>query len=385
MVWPDLPIETDQDAVTDAILDGLAAALTGWVPQEGAPEVVLAEEIGRETVITRTRMQDMARLAIAGIGETVFGFPVRLGVAATIDVSVSVFNVGDVIPAGFTLIGTTADGVEVAFQLLTAVTTTTIPQTVTLTAALTGAVGNGVPSATALVVATSTATVVEPVTSVTASVGGSDAETITEYLTRFVDYVSVLRPGGVRGSDLAALARSVPGVWRAIGLDGYDALAATEDNERTATVFVVAADGSPVTVGIKADVYDVLEAVREPNFVLYVEDPTYTQITVAFTGTADAGADPATVQADVIAAVQTFISPATWGSTTDDPQAWLDRRVVRLLDVATVAGSVPGVASLVTLTLNGGTADITMTGYGPLPSPLTGVDPSSVTGTITAS
>jgi hypothetical protein len=381
MVWDPPEIETDEDAVSVRILDGIGDQLPGWVPVEGAPEVALAEEIGREAAATNTKAVESISLAVAGAGETMFSFPAQLGTSATIAVDITVPTVGDIVPAGFTVVGTNPVGVEVAFTLLEAVTAPTTTFAAVMTATAPGTAYNGVPAG-ALVETSATATVSSVVATADSS-GGSEAETYTTYLARLVDYLSVLRPGGVRADDLAVLARSVDGVGRAYGLDLYNALSLETDSERSATVFVVGPDGLPASLGVKADVLDVLEGVREPNFLMFVEDPTYTPVDVVFTATADPGANPATVEADVIAAIAAYIDPASWGSTTADPETWELRDTVRLLDVATVAGAVAGVASLLTLTLNGSAADVTLSGLAPLPSPLTGGSPSSVAGTVT--
>ncbi|WP_278259489.1 hypothetical protein [Nocardioides convexus] len=51
MPWDPPEISTDPDEVTATILDGPASRLVGWEATEGAPEVALAEEVGREIAI----------------------------------------------------------------------------------------------------------------------------------------------------------------------------------------------------------------------------------------------------------------------------------------------------------------------------------------------
>lgn len=378
MPFEPLDIPTDPDEVTGRILDDLQDKVPGWAPVEGALDTALAEEIGQETATVATYVRDGAALAAAGVGETVFGFPANLGTTATLPVQLEVSAVGVVVPAGFMVAGLNAVGEEVAFELLTDHTAATTTPSVTMTATTPGTIGNGVPAGEVAIL-TATATVLTA-TATGPSAGGTDDEALTTYLGRLIEYLSVLRPGGVRAEDLAALARSVPGVARALGVDLYDALSDTDGVERTATVFVVDAAGAPVGAGVKADVYDELEAVREPNFVLYVADATYTPVDVVYSVTADAGASPATVATAIETAVLAYLSPAAWGTTDDDPTVWQQRTTIRLLDIATVIGSVDGVASVATVTLNGAAADVTLTGRAPLPATVAGG--TSVTGTV---
>jgi hypothetical protein len=446
--WEPLPVETNEDAVTDRILDGLAARLPGWVPVEGAPEVALAEEVGRETAATNALAVAASDLAVAGVGETVFGLQSLLGAQATMPVRLTVTGAGAVVPAGFTVVGVSDDGVEVAFELVEEVTSSGTTVDATMYARDVGATANGVPIGPLTVVtATSTVTAAD---ATGASAGGVDPEGLTAYLSRLGDYIATLRPGGVRAKDLATLARNVTGVRRALGIDLLDpgrtvtdgvttassttvtsataaftgtdvgrtisggsipagatistVVSATEitisaaatasatgvtltlgdltDVERTATVVPIDADGLPVSAAVKDAVAAELAEVREVNFVIRVDEPTYTPVHVDFTAVAETGADPATVQANVHAAISSHISPATWGATTEDPTSWTSVDVVRYLDLARVAGSAEGIAYLDTLTLNGGTADLTLAGPAPLPAPQSGSDPSTVTGTV---
>lgn len=375
---PDLP--DDESAVAEEILTAMVAAMPGYVPVDGAPEVALGTAIGAQAAITRSLFTRFAEWAIAGVGATVFHVPPVLAAAARLTVDLTVTGSGVQIPAGFTVIGVNDAGVEVAFATTELLTATSTTVTTTMTAALEGTVGNGVPAGP-LVVATASA-VVTAAAATAASAGGLDDEPIGDYLVRLSDQLSTLSFGGILAHDLALLARSVPGVDRAVAVDLYDAFQAASDVARTVTVFVVDQDGNPVSAGIKADVHDALAAAREPNLVIYVEDPTYTSVDIAYAALATPGADPATVKTAIDTALAGYLS--SWGSTIDDPDAWVVSTTMRLFDVARVIGSVAGVLYLDDLTLNGAAADLTLTGVAPLPTPLdAAVDPSTITGTVT--
>ncbi|GAA4117381.1 hypothetical protein GCM10022215_17940 [Nocardioides fonticola] len=371
-------IETDPDAVTTRILDGMADNMPGWVADEGAPEVALAEEIGRETAATNALAVEAINYAVAGFGETVFGIATVQDAPASIAVTVTVTGAGAVLPAGFSVLGTNPDGVPVSFTLTAPVTSTGTTVAVTMTAATSGTIGNGVPAG-AVTITTATATAVSAVATA-ASTGGVDAEPITDYLDRLLAYTSTLRPGGVRASDVALLARGVAGVDRCLALDLYNPATAPAVEERAVTVFPITTANQPVTTPVANAVLAALAAVREVNFNFYVGTPTYTNLTITYTATAEADAVPATVATAVTDAVTAWL--LEWGRTASDDKAWVSSPTVRYLDLARVIGSVDGVSFLSALSLNGGTADVTLTGAAALPAPIG--SGSTITGTVTS-
>lgn len=372
-------LETDEDAVTDRILDGLADRLPGWEPVEGAPEVALAEELGREIATVNQTALDGLAYMLAGIGETAFGIPTYEGVPAQIEVDITVTEVGAVIPAGFAVAGFTINDDEVAFELEDTVVAATETVTLTMTAVTVGDIGNGVPDGP-LTIITATTSVVD-VVATNPSSNGADPEPIDVYLDRLVDYLATLRPGGVRADDLASLARTVPGVHRALAIDLYDPADPENPAERTATVFPIDDAGDPVAAPVAAQLQQVLEDAREVNFIVHVDEPTYTSVAIAYEAVAETGADPVEVEAEVDAAIGGWLS--TWGASAADPQAWQAKNTVRLLELSQVAGSAPGVAYLASLTINGVAADVALPGVAALPKPVTAeVDPSTITGNV---
>lgn len=373
-------IETDVDAVTDRIIDGMMDAMDGWEPVEGAPEVALAEEVGREVADLRQDTIDALEYAAAGVGETVFRFASFPGAPATIAAAVTVTGPGAIIPAGFTVVGLNGNGDEVEFTLGVdvGVPSGTVA-TVVLTATEPGEAGNRVPTGPLTIVTVTTAVVEVVATDV--STGGADAEPIDVYLERLSDYLGTLRPGGVRADDLAALARTVPGVYRALGIDLYDPTIPSTTAERTASVACVDITGHPVSTQTATQVRAVLEDAREVNFQAFVIGPTYAPVAIEYTAVAETGADPAVVEVEVNAALAGWLT--RWGAAPADPQAWVNTPTVRYLDVAKVAGSAPGVAFLQTLTVNGATVDVTLPGPAPMPAPLDDTTaPSTIAGTV---
>jgi hypothetical protein len=168
-----------------------------------------------------------------------------------------------------------------------------------------------------------------------------------------------------------------------MAIDLYDADTAQTNAERTVSVYPIDTEGQPVGPATVAAVRALLESVREVNFRIRVGVPTYTPVHVVVTAVAEDGADPATVAAEMRAAVLAYLDPAAWGAPVSDPGAWNATSLVRYLPLTVAAGSVPGVFYLDDVTVNGGTVDVTLPGVASLPAPATGTSPTTVTVTVT--
>lgn len=411
MPWQDPELDTDEAGIIERILLGMADRMPGWVPVEGAPEVALAEETGRETAATNALAVEALQLAIAGIGETIFGLAPRIGTAATLPVvslammmspeaaapldptDTGTFDRVVSIPAGFTIATRDSHDGGLAYQTLVDVVETVTFDKITtgflagwytgsleveMTCTVVGTVGN-IDAGTEMTVITNTG-IVSAVSVDEDGAGGLDEETLLEYLDRVTDYLSVLRPGAVRADGLAALARTVPGVHRAIGFDLLEP-GNPVPQERTATIVAIDDEGQPVDGSVLTELTATLEAAREVNFNVFVADPTYTDVAVAATIVAAAGVDHTALDDLVTAAVAAYISPARWGNSSTAPRSWAETTTIQALDVAVVIAQVAGVASVTTVTVNGG-ATATLDEPAALPSPLE-VGGSTVAVTVT--
>lgn len=140
--------------------------------------------------------------------------------------------------------------------------------------------------------------------------------------------------------------------------------------ERMVTVAVVDEQGERVPAAVREALRAGLDARREVNFAVYVIDPVYTTVNVAVEVEVVAwpGWDAAVVSAEVAAAVREFMSPAAWGlPAAGDSEEWYNQLTVRPLDVANRVGDVESVRSIVSVTLNGGLAPVTLAGPVGLP------------------
>lgn len=148
-------------------------------------------------------------------------------------------------------------------------------------------------------------------------------------------------------------------------------------------VGIVAIDSTGLAVGspIKTEIDTLLQSKREVNFLVNVFDPIYNTIAIVFTAKCFAAYDPVDVETRAEAAVAEYYSPATWGSLPfGDQKMWIKQNVLRYFDVVQVLSNVEGLDFVQTLTINGGTVDVTLVGSVPLPA-LTG---NTITGTVTS-
>lgn len=363
------PITTEPDDLAAEAFAYLEDAIPGWVGSPGNLEVWLIESLAQMA----GELTDVASAVPTSIfrffGGSLLNLPQREAVPATGSTSWSMVDTqGYTVPAG-TLVGIAATGDEsVAFEVVDDVVVPVGEQDatgVTIVAAEPGASGNGLSATPDLI---DSLDYVVNIALEGPTGGGVELESDDDYLTRLRELLTLLAPRPILPEDFAVLARTVPGVDRATAIDGYKLDTADDDVERCITVVVADAAGEPVSGTVKAQVDALLEAERELNFLVFVGDPSYTAIDVAFTIKAYPDYDAADVVARVEAAVAEYLSPATFGQATYmAAPSWLADTKVRYLEVAEVVNRVEGVWYVDALTVEGGTADVALTGIAPLP------------------
>lgn len=373
-----VPIDVDVDDIMAIELAATAAATPGWVPHEGNPDVRLLESFARMNAET-AQVASMATLAIFGYIGSLFHISPIPGASASMTTTWTMADAkGYTIPQG-TVIGYPVAGDNlVLFATQVPVTvlpgaTTTASGGVTVAALTAGAAGNGLAPGTMTLV--DSLVYVTGIVSASTSAGGSDPETQSGFLDRLSAQLALLTPRPILPGDFAVLAANIPGVRRALAIDGFDPASGTSGNQRLVAVAVVDANGSPLSPATQAQVQTYLDGLREVNFTVNVVAPTYTTVNVSFQAVCTSSANPPTVQAAVIAALSAYLSPANWGGGSLTPPVWAPTATtVRYLDVASVIHSVSGVDHIATLTIgtpqtSPGSADIILTTPAPLPQP----------------
>lgn len=216
-----LPVTVDPNQLfKQAILD-IKAQIAGWTPQEGHLEVVVLEEAA-QMMSTIAAIASQVPVSIFMAFGQLAGVPPILGAQATVPATVTMFDT-----AGYTI----PAGTQVAFPLtgnssilFTVETTAVIPSgsdstPVTLICETVGAFPNGLPSGTTLALQQTFGQVASIVTTADVS-GGVDAETVTSYINRLSEELTLLAPRPILPIDFAEMAQNVTGVFRALAIDG---------------------------------------------------------------------------------------------------------------------------------------------------------------------
>jgi hypothetical protein len=224
---------------------------------------------------------------------------------------------------------------------------------------------------------------VEGVTVSTTPSDGVEEETTEEFAARMLELATLVKPQPILPEDFANFVRLlVPGLRgaRVLAVDllelnskyGHENHTAKAENvERCVTVIPVLENGTEPSEALQKEAYELLESHREATFKPFIGSPTFNKIEIVVEGTVLAGYSKIGTEEQLKAALESFISPANWGlpSTPNQPPGkWVQRKKIFFQDLVTAVNNVPGLGHYTTLTLNGGAADVTMTGIAPLPA-----------------
>ena len=374
-ITPEISVEPSE--LAQQAYDELETQIPGWEPTAGDLVAIVIEALSR---IIAERMEVDALVPDAifrTFGATLASLPPIDAEQATGDSTWTVINDdGYTIPEGTQVtIAATGDdliGFEVAADVTIAPgDTATATGEVQLVAIDAGVEGNDLTADPELV------DTIEYVTAIEldgTTSGGVDAEEDSTYLDRLSLRLELLADTPILPRDFAIIAEDHPSVDRAVAIDGYNPVGGTFNNERMVHVVVVDEDGAALGSGVKNEVDADLEARREVNFLVTVGDPTSNAIDVTVAGVALPGFDVTAVEAAVEGALADYLDPANWGRVTEgDPGTgsgdWLNVDKVRYLEVAEVVNRVEGFHYITSLSVEGGTADVTLTGVAPLTAP----------------
>lgn len=365
------PIETDSDALTQEAFDYLASRIPGWLPSEGNLDVWLIEVIAQMTAELRDVASDVPVTIFRYFGKTLVGLPPLDGAHATFTATFTARdNAGYTIPAGTNVVVRDTAGDLVGFTVQTTSIITaglTSLANIPLIANDIGDTHNGYTPPNGTVTLQDSLEFISSITGASTIVGGSDPETDDAYLSRLSSELRLLTPRPILPNDFAVLSLLVPGVGRALAIDGYNPVGPAFGVARMVSVAVTDAAGLAVSAPVKAAVDALLQAYRETTFVVNVIDPTYTAIAVTATVKALAGFDLTDVDTRVTAAITDYLSPAKWGTPVlGDTPNWVASSTVRYMNIVNVIKDILGVDYIVSLTVNGGTVDVALTGVAPL-------------------
>lgn len=368
-----IDIDRDAETLAEEAYDFIRTRWPEWEPADANLETWIIESLARLASEVAELTADVSLAILREFGETVAGVPPVDAVEATATTTwTMVDNMGYTIPAG-TLVGIVgADDELIAFEVVSEVTvpngsTSTAAGAVQLRAVEAGTNANDLTATPELIDALA---FVSSIALVTGPSGGTDAESDEDYLDRLVEELQIMTPRPIIPEDFEVLAKRVSGVHRAKAIDGWNPADDTLNNERYIGIVAIDEAGADVSAGIKTEIDELLQELREVNFVVVVDSPDYTAIDVTVTATAYPTFDPAAVDAAVTDALEEYLSPANWGvpphGETDD---WVNDDEVRFLEVAEAINRVAGVHYIDSLTVEGGTSDVALTGVVPLTQP----------------
>jgi hypothetical protein len=361
----------DPDELKDNARAFLASVIPGWEPSEANLDDWIIEAMAEMVAPLVETAADVPPAIFREYGVELAGVAPISPTQATGTVTVTVIDAeGWTVPEG-SVFAFDADGELVAFQNVEPVVIepgSTEATDVLVQAVEPGSLGSGLSGA---------ATLIDPLDYVTSIVledqttGGQEGESDEDYLNRLADELRLLTPRPILPEDFATLARRIPEVERALVLDGYNASTDTPNQERCVTVYIVNAEGLPVSSIGKTAVQTLLSKEREVTFLVFVEDPTYETINVEYAVTAWDTFDPVAVKAQCDTAIQGYVNPRNWGQPTfGDQRGWAMETTVRYLEVAQVLQQIEGVRYVDLLRLNGVEDDYVLDGADPLLPPI---------------
>jgi len=375
------PIQTSPEDLMQTAFDFLQSQIPGWTPSEGNLDVWLIEATASEGADVATLATQVPKNIFRYYGATLFNIlPIDDTPASATSTWYLRDTVGHSIDYGTQVGIRDGDGNLMPFQVLSTVIVPggqdhTQTAQVVLTAVFPGSASSDLGVIGGEIEMIDTLSWVDHIVQESVSVGGVDGETDDEYLNRLSIELQTMSPRPILPTDFAILARKVPGVQRAVAIDGYNPLDDTYDNERMVAVVATDAAGNDVGSDVKNATEAYLESMREQNFVVNMMSPQYHNVDVTVHALAADGFVPSDVQGRVTSAIGTFLDPSQWGiERTDNPNnpaTWNNQTVVRYNDLVALVKNVRGVDILQLLTVGPMALeqDYDLTGIVPLPRP----------------
>lgn len=380
-----IPIETDPDQLAQDAYDFIRIQWPDWEPSDAQFDTWLIQAIARMAAETRDVASLVPEAIFRWFGANILQLPpVAAAPAHGVTTWFAVDDQGYTIPAGTVITMNASGDNAIAFTTVgdEVIAPNEVSTDIAIVATEPGQVGSGLSGPVTLI---DSLFYIDHVNATGPTTDGADSEGDEEYLSRLVEELRLLSHGVVLAKDAAVVARRIPGVYRATGIDNYDPATGTQNNERMVTVAVIDALGNALSAPVKASVDTRLQALRETNFIFHVVDPTYTNVTVATSVKSQSiedgpVMDPEAIKAAIIAALQDYLSPARWGVPRGQIAAdreWINDSWVRYLEVAQVINEVSGVDHIISLTLNGDIDDVPIVGAAPLPQAV--INPANIT------
>lgn len=373
------PISTDPVGELTNFIAELQSYWPNWEPNEGSLAYRVAAALTRMIAEGRDVGSLIPDEVFRRIGVELFQYPSIIAAPAVADTTWTMQdNAGyDPIPAG-----TVVSFGSIYFQTvdeLVIPSGETVFTPVGIVALDEGSAGNNLGGPGAPLTLEEPYEYVASVTLNSATANGEDLEPIAVYLSRLREYLTLLTPRAITTQNLATLARTVPGVERALAIKGYNPTDDTENNEGMATVAVVDRVGGVVPTPTKDLVYTTLMGPgdRLINSEIFIVDPTHTPVDVTGAAVAYPGVDPAIAKAQADDAIAALFDPNMWGQRqSGETREWYMKRAVRRSDIIGALEALETIdyvdEDALMIGLDGGTPaneNVDLPGIAPLPTP----------------
>jgi hypothetical protein len=379
-VGPD--IETDQTVIAQLVFDRLATRVPGWAAHDGNPDVWLIEAFSAVAAELRAQAADVPGAVIATFGTEVLGMPIRQPAPA---VGVTRWVARDIkgytIQPGTTIVVPRTGDELVGFAVVDGAV---IPPDetevagVVVRAVVDGAEGNGLVGPAEMSDPYYDWCQLVEVTQPT--VQGDDGQTMSGYLDNLSNLLRMMAFRPILPYDFALLAMQIPGVGRAVAMDGYEPTDQTWYHQREIALVVTDAAGEPLPDATKNQIRAFLENAREVNFLIPVIDAAYADTDVQFEVTAYAEQDVDLVNAICVDAITQLLSPRYYRLGTTSPGisagevipppatgAQPGRMTIRLNEIVGILDRCRGVDWVGPVTIDGVAADKILVGPTTLP------------------
>lgn len=353
MSYKDLPLLTDHDRVVANMITDFSNR-TGATVHDAHPVAALMQAIGRRIVDNRIILVDGARDLAVQFGKLI-GVTRKVATPST---AVSSWQAGSEavqVPAG-TIVRTGGE-----WDWLTTETTVILEEgygKIGLVAVHPGAA----PAATI-----GTHEVVTPINGVTLvhvsdAVPGEDEEPLGVFLDRLAAEATIMSLVPRLTSEYAQLIMRDPKVDRAVAVAGWDPTTGQTGLDRIVGIVVLSASGDLISR------YDLgqLEAqmmqagARPANMIVKVANATRVPVTIAWQGTRIDGVTVDAAREAGETAINELVGVQAWRLDGD--------RTIRVNDVIGVLWSVPEIAHVTEVTINGAARDFTLSTIGAVPA-----------------
>ncbi|HEV2308987.1 MAG TPA: baseplate J/gp47 family protein, partial [Acidimicrobiia bacterium] len=304
-------IETDEQEIARQVFNRLAYLVPGWEAHDANPDTWLIEAFAAVAAELRALSRDVPDAIFVTHGTEVLGLPIRppapaLGYSTWKAVDERGYTVRTGAQITLARTGDELVGFEVLAGAEIPAGETTV-ENVPIRAVEMGAAGNGLQGPAEV---SDPFDWVESVVVTRPTTQGDDGQDRPMYLDQLSTLLRVVAFRPVLPGDYAVLGLTIPGVGRAVAMDGYNPLDGTWGHARRVCLVAWAADGRVLEDAVRAQVRAYLESIREVNFIVDVISPLFETVDVDFSVTMFGEQDPDVVHAICIDALEQELDPA---------------------------------------------------------------------------